>query len=252
MYREGMASRKYKLLASGADAGVAAINRCVFCALSHFLCYCEGGGAATSCWRDNVFEMLLFPCFLHHGRPCLCPGSSKAGHECIDMATCLKLRHLVHVMNVVCHVPAPPHRWMRQAGYPERLWGASASGKHTSVPDPGPELPLESLLSRQQRHVRMCKVCQQGQVLVSRVATAITAASVLAGAWALVLAAVAQVTAGSVAAAGVPLGVAAGVAVVMGLVAKSVWGFHEERFVSGVRRWRAKGGYSLVPDLRSV
>lgn len=145
-------------------------------------------------------------------------------------------------------------------GYPESLWGPTSTntngnGKtHATSSDleTFTELPLESLLSRQQRHVHICKVCQDGQVLVSRLATAVTAVSVLAGAWALVLAAVAQVTAGGVVAAGTPLAVTAGVAVVAAGVAKKVWEFYEERFVSGVRRWKAKGGLSLVPDLRAV
>ncbi|EFJ52180.1 hypothetical protein VOLCADRAFT_120385 [Volvox carteri f. nagariensis] len=138
--------------------------------------------------------------------------------------------------------------WLKKAGYPESLWGkgpAPQSGP-TFSSWPATELSLEQLLSRQDRHVRHCAVCQRGMKLVTAVCTALTAAAGVAAVAATILAVMA--VAKGVAAVGGWGSLAGAVVAVVVLAALAVqgWSFREERFVSGAAQWRRIGGFSLV------
>ncbi|KAG2450108.1 hypothetical protein HYH02_000211 [Chlamydomonas schloesseri] len=113
---------------------------------------------------------------------------------------------------------------------------------------PAAGITLEQMLSRRERHVRHCVVCQRGEVFVGRVCVALTAAAALVAAGTVVAALVAALGGGGVAAVGgwrVLAAAAAGSAALV-LAAVKAWAFKDERFVSGLRQWQKNGGYAMV------
>ncbi|KXZ56579.1 hypothetical protein GPECTOR_1g520 [Gonium pectorale] len=157
------------------------------------------------------------------------------------------------------------NQWLELAGYPDSLWGGQApapaptpgSGSVSSPRAPAgatypgwpeAELPLDLLLSRQERHVRHCAVCQRGQKLVTRICVALTAAAALAAAAAAGLAAVAAMSPQGLAAVGgwKALAAVAVGAAALAWAAVQGWAFREERFVSGVAQWLRVGGFALL------
>ncbi|GLC35705.1 hypothetical protein PLESTB_000485800 [Pleodorina starrii] len=145
---------------------------------------------------------------------------------------------------------AAMHVWLRQAGYPDSLWGGKPVVQYGTTYSgwPAQELSLEQILSRQERHVRHCTVCQRGLRQVTALCTALTAVAGLAAMVAATLAVMAVVKpAGALAAVGGWWGVAGGavVAAALALVAVKGWWYREEKFISGAAQWRRRGGYAL-------
>ncbi|GLC35709.1 hypothetical protein PLESTB_000486200 [Pleodorina starrii] len=138
--------------------------------------------------------------------------------------------------------------WLRRAGYPDSLWGGKpvVQSGPTYSGWPAQELSLEQMLSRQERHVRHCTICQRGLKQVTALCTALTVAAGLAAAAAVVLAVMAAISPAGVAAAGgwwALVGVtAAGAA--LAVAAIKGWSFREERFISGAAQWRRLGGFA--------
>ncbi|EFJ52178.1 hypothetical protein VOLCADRAFT_87070 [Volvox carteri f. nagariensis] len=133
--------------------------------------------------------------------------------------------------------------WLKKAGYPDSLWGkgpAPQSG-HTFSTWPATELSLEQLLSRQDRHVRHCAVCQRGMKLVTAVCTALTAAAGVAAVAATTLAVLAAISPDGVAVVGGWGSLTGAVALVVVLAALAVqgWSFREESVVSALSCKRA-------------
>ena len=155
--------------------------------------------------------------------------------------------------------------WLRRAGY-TTMW-ASRLGPHAASETWQP-WTLERLLDRRSRHVDSCLLCQKAEAHAKRAAAVLAAAAATAAA----LAGVAITIAAGVAAAGAlgatsaataspsgqqmtALAVAAAGALLAALAAACCYArgalleWAEYNFVSGVPRWRAKGGLSLVrPD----
>jgi hypothetical protein len=147
--------------------------------------------------------------------------------------------------------------WLDRAGYAvmwrRRLGPAAAAAAAGWEP-----WPLERLLDRRARHVASCALCQRAEARAARAGAALKAVVAALGAAALLAAAVA---AGMVAAAqgGAAAGAAAanswaagaalcGAAAAGAATARAkLLEWAEYNFVSGVRRWRARGGLSLVP-----
>ncbi|GLC35706.1 hypothetical protein PLESTB_000485900 [Pleodorina starrii] len=138
--------------------------------------------------------------------------------------------------------------WLRRAGYPDSLWGGKpvVQSGPTYSSWPAQELSLEQILSRQERHVRHCTVCQRGLRQVTAMCTALTAAAGLAAAAAAALAVMAAVNPEAVERVGGWRAVAGAAAVAMALAASAAtgWSIREERFISGAAQWHRMGGFA--------
>jgi hypothetical protein len=148
--------------------------------------------------------------------------------------------------------------WLDAAGY-AAMWrarlGPAAAAAAAARWEPW---PLERLLDRRARHVESCALCQRAEAHAARAAAALRLAAAALGAAALAAAAIAAGCAvgappGAAAPAAPAAWWAAGAAACGAAAAAAAWAraalleWAEYSFVSGVRRWRARGGLSLVP-----
>ncbi|KAF5843468.1 hypothetical protein DUNSADRAFT_15763 [Dunaliella salina] len=140
------------------------------------------------------------------------------------------------------------NRWIRMAGPPGPQW-LQPEALHESAK----EVPLERLLDRRSRHVDFCATCQKGFQQVTRLCQVVTALAAAASTAAVALLTVMLHTAslnGEWALAAKQSGGPAVVAAVLGaglaVAAAKLWDFREDRFVSGLKRWKKKGGLSLI------
>ncbi|GLC35707.1 hypothetical protein PLESTB_000486000 [Pleodorina starrii] len=144
---------------------------------------------------------------------------------------------------------AATHAWLRLADYPNSLWGGKpvVQSGPTYSGWPAQELSLEQILSRQERHVRHCTVCQRGLRQVTALCTALTVAAGLAAAAAVVLAVMAAVIPDAVNSVGGWRAVVGAVVVAAALALAAVkgWWYREEKFISGAAQWRRRGGFTL-------
>ncbi|KAF5843470.1 hypothetical protein DUNSADRAFT_15765 [Dunaliella salina] len=138
------------------------------------------------------------------------------------------------------------NRWIRMAGPPGPEWQRASE-------ESAMEVPLERLLDRRPRHVDLCPVCQKGFQQVTRLCQVVTALAAAASTAAVALLTVMLHTASlngewALAAeqSGGPAVAAAVLGAALAVAAAKLWDFREDRFISGLKRWKKKGGLSLV------
>lgn len=139
-------------------------------------------------------------------------------------------------------------RHFLQRTHYDDMWRAQLGApKDAPVVSETRDFSLEQLLDYRYRHSASCLHCQRGMRALEAAGRALQA-----GAGACFLAALAAATPAGAAVLGEGLAVAAAPlglgAAALALAASKVWldGYYEERFISGVRKWRRKGGLSLI------
>eukprot|EP00198_Chlamydomonas_reinhardtii_P013959 XP_001703296.1 ring-hydroxylating di-oxygenase-related protein [Chlamydomonas reinhardtii] len=216
MRREGLTRRDY-WLNSRSDEGVAAINK-----------WMKMAGYPNSLWDSN--------------EPAAAGGSSTrssagtaAAAAASDPGSSTGAKHNHSRAEQLLSRGGAAAAQVAPLGQTYRGWPAAG-------------VSLEQMLSRRERHLRHCVICQRGEVLVNRVCIALTAAAALVAAGTVVAALVGVMGGGGMAAVGGwrALGAAAAGAVALAVVAIKAWAFKEERFESGLPQWEQNGGYAML------